>query len=114
MDLLGIRGGLIMTKKECEHDWDFRIPYAPETLDETYIHVSAKAYCTICGEERITDYSWCIDEHHTVIEEGDYEAYECDQCGVEMDDEGKFTDNDYEDTHFCSKKCYAQFWGEEE
>ena len=100
-----------MTKKECEHNWSFRIPYAPEK-DGTYIHVTAEAYCEICGEERTTDYSWCIDEYHTVLEEGDYEAYECDRCGVEMDNEGEFTE--FEDTHFCSKKCHAQYWGEEE
>ena len=102
-------------KKECEHNWSFSIPYAPEKIDETYIHVSANAYCEICGEQRTPDYSWCIDQYHTVSEEGEYDMYECDRCGAEMEDEGKFT-NKYVnvDTHFCSKKCYAQYWGEEE
>jgi len=100
-----------MAKKECEHEWHFTVPYRPSDSDG-FIHVEVEACCYKCGEERSSDYSWYIDDHHTVNEEGDYEAYECDRCEVEMDNEGEFTE--FEDMHFCSKKCYAEYWGEEE
>lgn len=100
-----------MTKKECEHDWDFRIPFAPNK-DGNYVHVEVEAHCEECGEIRTSDYSWSVEEYYNISQEGDYEAYECDRCEVEMDYEGEFTE--YEDMHFCSKKCYAEYWGEEE
>ena len=101
-------------EKECDHDWDFSIPYAPSS-DGNYVHVEVEAYCTKCGKTLSSDYSWDVTEYNTVIEEGS-KVYECDQCGTEMIDEGDFrqeiSDSGYdpEDTHICSEECYKVFF----
>ena len=101
-------------KKECEHEWTFSVPYRPSDSDGI-VHVFVDASCKKCGELRTTDYSWDIDRYHDLAEEGRHEVYECNWCGTEMQDEGHFREEiDDDDIHICSKKCYAQYWGEEE
>ena len=101
-------------KKECEHEWQFSVPYRPNDSDG-FIHVNVKARCYKCGEERSSDYSWYIDDHHTVNEEGHHDLYECDWCTAEMEDEGDFREEiDDDDIHICSEECYKAYIGEEE
>lgn len=101
-------------KKECEHEWQYRLPYRPSDSDGI-VHVHVEAYCKICGEHRSSDYSWDIDEYHSVDEEGWYDKYECDWCTAEMEDEGGFRKEiDDDDIHICSEECYKAYIGEEE
>ena len=104
-----------MTKKECEHEWQFSVPYRPSDSDG-FIHVEVEAHCKICEELRSSDYSWDIEEYHRVNEKGWYEKYQCDQCGAEMEDEGDFRYEEIydDDIHICSKECYKAMFGEEE
>ena len=98
-----------MVKLECEHEWRYTVPYRPNDSDGI-VHVQVEAYCLNCGEERSSDYSWDIDEYHRVDKEGEYEKYQCDQCGAEMEDEGDFIElldaaGYCDDTHICSQEC---------
>ena len=105
-----------MTKEiiECECNWTFSVPYRPSDSD-CIIHVHVEAYCDKCGEERVSDYSWDINEYHTVTQEGEKEtAYTCDTCYTIMDEGRIYEGDDDDDLHFCSKKCHDSYWGEEE
>ena len=96
--------------KECEHEFYFRMPYAPESMDGTYVHVYIEGYCDKCGMELITDYSWDALSGEVVTEPN--EEYECDECGADMGDDPIITDDEY-DAHFCCRKCQAEYRGEE-
>ena len=101
-------------KKECEHQWQFRVPYRPNDSDGI-IHVNVEAHCLNCGEVRSSDYSWDMEEYHSVDEEGWYDKYECNWCRAEMEDEGDFREEiDDDDIHICSEECYKAMYGEDE
>jgi len=97
---------------ECDHMWSYSIPYRPSDSDGI-VHVQVEATCDRCGEERRTDYSWDINEYYTLVIDGEQEvSYTCDQCQTTTDSlDGWITDEDFEDTHFCSQKCHDKYWG---
>lgn len=100
-----------MTKEiiECECNWTFAVPYRPPDSDNI-IHVEVEAHCDKCGEERVSDYSWEINEYHTVTQEGEKgTTYTCDECHTVMDEDGIYESDD-DDLHFCSKKCHDSYW----
>jgi len=98
--------GTKMTEIECECNWYFSVPWAPNN-DGNYVHVEVEAYCEKCERTITSDYSWDVTEHFTVIEKGN-KRYECDECQTEMDDEGEFRDE--EEYHFCSQECHDKYW----
>ena len=97
-------------KKECEHDFYMRMPYAPDSMDETYVHVTIEATCEKCNMEIVTDYSWDVLDGE-VLDEGD-SGYECDNCGEDLVDETLF--EAVPDMHFCTQKCKNELWGHEQ
>jgi len=96
-------------KKECEHDFYMRMPYAPDSMDETYVHVTIEATCDKCGMEVISDYSWDVTEG-SVVEEGD-SGYECDNCGEDIVAVDESICDTSLDIHFCSQECKDELYG---
>jgi hypothetical protein len=96
-------------KKECHHDFYMRMPYAPDSMDETYVHVTIEATCDKCGMEVISDYSWDVTEG-SVVEEGD-SGYECDNCGEDIVAVDESICDTSLDIHFCSQECKDELWG---
>ena len=98
--------------KDCEHEFDMRMPYAPESMDGTYVHVQIEATCEKCNMEILTDYSWEVTGVHGEIVQDADEEYECDWCNADMGAHPTITDDMY-GAHFCCKECQAKYRGEE-
>ena len=95
---------------ECDHEFDMRMPWAPSSMDGTYVHVVIEATCEKCNMEISSDYSWDVTDGE-VTTEGD-EEYECDECNADMGAHPTITHDEY-DAHFCCRECQAAYKGEE-
>ena len=97
--------------KDCEHEFDMRMPYAPSSMDGTYVHVEIEATCEKCNMEISSDYSWDVTDGE-IVQDAD-EEYECDECNADMGTHPTITDDEYGGVHFCCRECQAEYKGEE-